>query len=231
MSYAGEVLAPELVNADEGELDLNCEVIECIVKWFNPVKGFGFVVPKISSEDIFLHFSVVDAAGYQHLGAGTELLCKICDGPAGRQVREIMEVRNKVEGFDARGPSTVANRSLHEMYGIVKWFNAIRGFGFIMPKGIDREIFVHSSVLRRHGMEKLEPGDQVRMQVAFTDQGPQAWSVTVLKNGEFSTAPDANFDVPNTPAYQPYSPNHPKEYNPSSFDAYGYPKDDDDYNY
>ncbi len=180
MNYAGEVVYPP--NFDNDTEGLNCETIECIVKWFNPVKGFGFVIPKVSSEDIFLHFSVVDAAGFQHLGAGTELLCKICDGQAGRQVREILEVRNKVEGFDARGPSSVPNRSLQEMYGIVKWFNAIRGFGFIMPEGTDREIFVHSSVLRRHGMEKLQPGDRVRMQVAFTDQGPQAWSVSVMKN-------------------------------------------------
>lgn len=231
MSYAGDVVYPENVESHTEESDLNCEVIECIVKWFNPVKGFGFVIPKVSSEDIFLHFSVVDAAGYQHLGAGTELLCKICDSQSGRQVRQILEVRNKVEGFEARGPSSVPNRSLHEMYGIVKWFNAIRGFGFIMPKGIDREIFVHSSVLRRHGMEKLEPGDQVRMQVAFTDQGPQAWSVTLLKNTDFSSFPDADFDVPNTPAYQPFDPNSPREHYPSTCDAYGYPKDDEDYQY
>jgi cold shock protein len=194
MNYAGDVVYPTNFEDNVVE-DQNCEVIECIVKWFNPVKGFGFVIPKVSSEDIFLHFSVVDAAGFQHLGAGTELLCKICDGQAGRQVREIMEVRNKVEGFDCRGPSSVPNRSLQEMYGIVKWFNAIRGFGFIMPKDSDREIFVHSSVLRRHGMEKLQPGDQVRMQVAFTDQGPQAWSVTVLKTSDFNSAPRESFDT------------------------------------
>lgn len=187
MNYAGDVVYPN--NFEDATEDLNCEVIECIVKWFNPVKGFGFVVPKLSSEDIFLHFSVVDAAGFQHLGAGTELLCKICDGQSGRQVRDIMEVRNKVEGFDARGPSSVPNRSLQEMYGIVKWFNAIRGFGFIMPEGTDREIFVHSSVLRRNGADKLQPGERVRMQVAFTDQGPQAWSVTVMKNQQQDMMP------------------------------------------
>lgn len=180
MNYAGDVVYP--VDADQDASDHNCETMECIVKWFNPVKGFGFVVPKAGSEDIFLHFSVVDAAGFQHLGAGTELLCVVMDGQSGRQVKEISEVRSKVEGFEAKGPSSVSNRSLQEMYGIVKWFNAIRGFGFVMPEDSDREIFVHSSVLRRNGSDKLQPGERVRMQVAFTDQGPQAWSVTVMKN-------------------------------------------------
>lgn len=194
MNYAGDVVYPANFEVDTEET--NCELIECIVKWFNPVKGFGFVIPKVSAEDIFLHFSVVDAAGFQHLGAGTELLCKICDGQAGRQVKEILEVRNKVEGFDARGPSSVPNRSLQEMYGIVKWFNAIRGFGFIMPEGTDREIFVHSSVLRRNGSDKLQPGERVRMQVAFTDQGPQAWSVTVMKNGGQTPATSNVIEMP-----------------------------------
>lgn len=200
MSYSGDIFYP--ANLDQEEEGKNCETIECIVKWFNPVKGFGFVVPKLSSEDIFLHFSVVDAAGFQHLGAGTELLCKICDGQSGRQVKEILEVRSKVEGFDARGPSSVPNRSLQEMYGIVKWFNAIRGFGFIMPEDSDREIFVHSSVLRRNGSEKLQPGERVRMQVAFTDQGPQAWSVTVMKNAQVS---NSNIQEDEDEEYFPYA--------------------------
>ncbi len=180
MSYTGDVVYPSNFNLAEEIPETELETIECIVKWFNPVKGYGFVVPKISAEDIFLHFSVVDAAGFQHLGAGTELLCLIGNTGSGRQVREIVEVRNKVEGFTNKGPSSVASRSLKEMDGEVKWFNSIRGFGFIMPDGPESEVFIHSSVLRRHGIDKLHPGERVRMQVAYTDQGPQAWSVMVM---------------------------------------------------
>lgn len=182
MSYTGDVVYPSKFAYTDNDYEGELETIECIVKWFNPVKGFGFVVPKVSSEDIFLHFSVVDAAGYQHLGAGTELLCSVAQSQTGRQVRQVLEVRSRVEAFGSQSAGHVASSSLCEMDGEVKWFNTIRGFGFIMPDDSDREVFIHSSVLRRHGIDKLHPGERVRMQVAYTDQGPQAWSVTLISD-------------------------------------------------
>lgn len=178
MSFLGEVI--EQQSFDDVASDENLETIECIVKWFNPVKGYGFVVPKMGAEDIFMHFSVVDAAGFQHLGTGTELLCNVGFNATGRQVKEIVEVRKRVDGIAHQGPGTIANRSLLECEGEVKWFNTLRGFGFIMPDNGEHEVFVHSSVLRRHGIDKINPGERVRMQVAVTDQGPQAWSIAVI---------------------------------------------------
>ena len=178
MSYSENIDNPDIMN--DPHLDSELETIECIVKWFNPIKGYGFVVPKMGAEDIFIHFSVVDAAGYQHLGTGTEMVCRVADQGDGRQVKEIVEIRKQVDDNEHYSTYVVSNRSLKECEGEVKWFNAIRGFGFVMPDNGDREVFVHYSVLKRHGLTKINPGERVRMQVVTTDHGPQAWSISVL---------------------------------------------------
>lgn len=64
-----------------------------------------------------------------------------------------------------------------EMRGTVKWFNAEKGFGFVMPEGGGKDVFVHISALNRGGMSSLEPNQNVKMQVADGRRGPEAVSV------------------------------------------------------
>lgn len=64
-----------------------------------------------------------------------------------------------------------------EMRGTVKWFNAEKGFGFVMPDGGGKDVFIHISALNRGGLSGLEPNQTVRMQVADGRRGPEAVSV------------------------------------------------------
>lgn len=43
------------------------------VKWFNPVKGFGFIVPEDGSKDVFVHISAVEKAGFRTLREGQRI--------------------------------------------------------------------------------------------------------------------------------------------------------------
>lgn len=159
------------------------ETVHCVVKWFNPVKGYGFVMPSGENEDIFMHFSVLDAAGYQYLGPGDEATCIVLQGDKGRQISEILEVKPARQApsqfaFGYRQPQPVG--PLEETLGEVKWFNTIRGFGFVKSDTGGRDIFIHASVLRRIGLQKIYPGQRVRMQVANSDNGRQAWTIELL---------------------------------------------------
>lgn len=66
--------------------------VAAVVKWYNPVKGFGFVQPNDGSPDAFLHVSVVEQAGYGDLPEGTSLVCDITEGRKGPQVSSIHRV-------------------------------------------------------------------------------------------------------------------------------------------
>ncbi|MCB1784560.1 MAG: cold-shock protein [Alphaproteobacteria bacterium] len=43
------------------------------VKWFNPTKGFGFIVPDAGGTDVFVHISAVEAAGWKTLNEGQRI--------------------------------------------------------------------------------------------------------------------------------------------------------------
>ena len=174
-----------------------------IVKWFNSEKGFGFVELEGGGGDAFLHVSVLSRVGYQTVSPGATLRVQTSAGQKGPQVAEVLSVDETTAtatgpgggggggasagggGMDrggfAAGPRTprapVDMSSAVEMRGTVKWFNAEKGFGFVMPEGGGKDVFVHISALNRGGLSGLEPNQNVRMQVADGRRGPEAVSV------------------------------------------------------
>ncbi len=63
--------------------------------------------------------------------------------------------------------------------GVVKWFNAEKGYGFIQVEGGD-DVFVHYSAIQQEGFKTLEEGQNVQFEIVEGDRGPQAANVTKL---------------------------------------------------
>jgi CspA family cold shock protein len=53
------------------------------VKWFNDAKGFGFIAPEAGGEDIFVHFSAINATGFRSLKEGPRVSVEVVQGPKG----------------------------------------------------------------------------------------------------------------------------------------------------
>lgn len=178
----------EYEKGDEKELvESKIERIESKVKWYNPEKGYGFLVTEDDPTDIFMHFSVLDAAGCRRVEEGDTIVCDVGPGRQGRQVLRVLEVK-----FAPREPrfspaflgvqsQAFDPESLEEIEGEVKWFNPLKGYGFVYPDDGGRDIFLHASVLRAAGYESLEPGVRVNVKVSSSDRGREARILTVLR--------------------------------------------------
>ncbi|MGW0601587.1 cold-shock protein [Streptomyces sp. NPDC002776] len=64
--------------------------------------------------------------------------------------------------------------------GVVKWFNAEKGFGFIAQDGGGPDVFVHYSALGGSGFKSLDEGQRVEFETVQGQKGPQATDVRIL---------------------------------------------------
>jgi CspA family cold shock protein len=158
------------------------------VKWFNPEKGFGFVELSDGSGDAFLHLSVLQRAGQGPVAPGASLLVRVSQGQKGAQVAEVLEVdastatatpAPRERSFSGPRPARRERETgaTVEMRGTVKWYNAAKGFGFVVVPEGGKDVFVHVSVLEQEGLSNLAEGQAVIMQVAQGTKGPEAVSI------------------------------------------------------
>jgi len=62
------------------------------VKWFNESKGFGFIVADDGSQDVFVHFSVIDGSGFKTLAEGQKVEYDVEKGPKGPQATKVIAI-------------------------------------------------------------------------------------------------------------------------------------------
>ena len=144
------------------------------VKWFNTSKGFGFIAPDDGGADVFVHISAVEQAGLSALNDGQQVQYELeADRRTGKQSATALQVTG---GGSAPAPRPRAPRDsfrpaggggggggdpVGSGNGVVKWFNATKGFGFIVPDNGGEDLFVHISALDQAGLRGLEEGQAV----------------------------------------------------------------------
>lgn len=152
------------------------------VKWFDPAKGFGFVVVDNDGGDILLHANVLRNFGQSSVADNARITVVVQHTARGAQAIEVLEILPPTDEttapiHDLGETDAAAIAALTLEPARVKWFDKTKGFGFANVYGRPEDVFIHIEVLRRSGFADLQPGEAVCLRVIDGKRGRMAAQV------------------------------------------------------
>ena len=144
-----------------------------VVKFFNPQKGFGFIVRDDGGEDVFVHISAVEQAGLTDLADGQPLEFTLVDR-GGRISATNLRIDGEPMAVERAERAPERKLTGEKATGVVKFFNSMKGFGFIQRDDGQPDAFVHISAVERAGMPTLNEGDKLEFEIEVDRRGKYA---------------------------------------------------------
>lgn len=152
------------------------------VKWFDPVKGFGFIVADEGGPDVLLHANVLRNYGQSSVADTTPITFRVQTTQRGLQAVEVVKIEAAV-GMPIALSEEDNPLSTEDLLALliaparVKWFDKIKGFGFANVWGASEDVFVHIEVLNHSGFADLQAGEAVCLRVTDGKRGKMAVQV------------------------------------------------------
>lgn len=159
------------------------------VKWFDPTKGYGFIVDPDGDGDILIHHKLLAPFGHKTLPDGTSVVLLVRCGARGRQGTEILDIdfssaldpiangRIPPQGQSSHMPALVDDSQFETVQ--VRWFNRTKGYGFLLKEDGLTQVFVHMETVRRCGLGSLAPGQLVQAAITEGPRGAYALEIRI----------------------------------------------------
>ncbi|MFM5906100.1 MAG: cold-shock protein [Novosphingobium sp.] len=141
-----------------------------VVKFFNAGKGFGFIQQEGGGEDVFVHISSVERAGLDGLAEGQGLEFTLVDRGGKISASDLVVVGDVIE-VEKREAAPQRQLTGEKATGTVKFFNSMKGFGFITRDDGQPDAFVHISAVERSGLRGLNEGDRLEFDIEVDRRG------------------------------------------------------------
>jgi CspA family cold shock protein len=162
------------------------------IKWFDVSKGYGFIVPDNGMADVLLHVTCLRRDGFQTAYEGARVIAEVQERQKGFQCFRVISMDESTAIHPSQLPprthtSVTPTSGLERAW--VKWFNRLRGFGFLTRGEGTPDIFVHMETLRRFGLTELRPGQVVLVRYGH---GPKGLMAAEVRPDTGSSAPSSH---------------------------------------